>query len=451
MSNTSQWQAIDAAHHLHPFTDSGALAKKGTRIISRANGIFLYDSDGNEILDGMSGLWCVNLGYGCQELIDAATVQMQELPYYNSFFQCTTPPAIELAQQLAEIAPAHVNHVFFTGSGSEANDTVIRMARHYWACKGKPGKKVFIGRKNGYHGSTIGGASLGGMSAMHKQGDLPIPGVVHIDQPYWFGEGFNEDPQAFGKRIAQQLEDKILELGVDQVAAFIAEPIQGAGGVVIAPDSYWPEIKRICEEYEILLVCDEVICGFGRTGEWFGSDYYGVSPDLMPIAKGLSSGYLPIGGVLVADHIAETLKNSGQDFNHGFTYSGHPTAAAVANATLKIMRRDNLVQRVRETLAPYFTKVLAPLAEHPLVGEVRTTGLLGAIELVQNKDTHQFFADKDAAGTCCRDISVGNGLVMRAVGSTMILCPPMIITEEQLDMLQKRALKTLDDCAKVLL
>ncbi|WP_317931368.1 aspartate aminotransferase family protein [Halioxenophilus sp. WMMB6] len=451
MTSTADFQAIDAAHHLHPFTDPGDLARKGTRIITRADGVFIYDSNGNEILDGMSGLWCVNVGYGREELVEAAAKQMRQLPYYNSFFQCTTPPAIELSEMLSEISPAHINHVFYTCSGSEANDTIIRMVRYYWACQGKPTKKAFISRKNAYHGSTIGGTSLGGMTHMHKQGDLPIPGVYHINQPYWFGEGFDEDPNAFGVRVAQELEAKILELGEDQVAAFIGEPIQGAGGVIIPPDSYWPEIKRICDKYEILLITDEVICGFGRTGKWFGADYYGVTPDLMPIAKGLSSGYMPIGGVLVADHIAETLKAAGDDFHHGFTYSGHPTAAAVACANLKIMHREGLVDRVATELAPYFAKVMQPLADHPLVGEVRTTGLLGAVELMQDKSSHQFFENKGAAGTLCRDLSIENGLVMRGVGSTMIMCPPLVITTEQLDLMAERVAKTLDDAAKVLL
>ncbi len=451
MSTTELWQAKDAAHHLHPFTDHGALAAKGTRVITRAEGIYLYDSDGNKILDGMSGLWCVNVGYGRQELIDAASAQMAQLPYYNSFFQCTTPPAIELAEMLAGITPNHINHVFFTCSGSEANDTVIRLARYYWVCQGKPEKKTIISRWNGYHGSTIGGTSLGGMKAMHKQGDLPIPGICHIDQPYWFGEGFNEDQNAFGLRIAKQLEDKILELGVDKVAAFIAEPIQGAGGVIIPPASYWPEIQRICQQYDILLVCDEVICGFGRTGQWFGSDYYGVQADLMPIAKGLSSGYMPIGGVMVSDRISQALKNAGEDFNHGYTYSGHPTAAAVAIANIKLMQRDGLVDKVQQELAPYFAQALASLSDHPLVGEVRTTGLLGAIELMQDKSSHQFFAEKDAAGTLCRDACIAHGLVMRAVGSTMITCPPLIITKPEIDLLVERARAALDQTAKALL
>lgn len=447
MTTTAELQALDAQHHLHPFTDHGDLAKKGTRVIDRAEGVFLYDSEGNKILDGMAGLWCVNVGYGREELINAATQQMRQLPYYNSFFQCTTPPTIELARQLSELAPAHINHVFFTGSGSESNDTIFRLVRHFWACKGKPEKKVIIARNNAYHGSTVAGASLGGMKPMHEQGDLPVPGIERINQPYWFGEGFNEDPNAFGLRIAQELEAKIKAIGEDKVAAFIAEPIQGAGGVVIPPETYWPEIQRICDAYEILLVADEVICGFGRTGEWFGSDYFGIKPDLMAIAKGLSSGYLPIGGVLVADHIAETLKSSGEEFYHGFTYSGHPTAAAVASANLKILKDEGIVERVKNELAPYFADKLKQLADHELVGEVRTLGLLGAIELMKDKSKHEFFENKGAVGTLCRDISVGNGLVMRGVGSTMILSPPLVIKKEEIDLLVERVRKSLDDLA----
>ena len=449
--SASEWQALDAAHHLHPFTDAGDLAKKGTRIITRAEGCYIYDIDGNKILDGMAGLWCVNLGYGRQELIDAATKQLHELPYYNSFFQCTTPPTIELAKMLADVAPAHMNHVFFTGSGSESNDTVVRMVRHYWASQGKPGKKVIISRHNAYHGSTMAGASLGGMKPMHAQGGLPIPDIVHINQPYWFGEGREMDPQAFGRKMAAELEAKILELGVDRVGAFIAEPVQGAGGVIVPPESYWPAVKEILSKYDILLVCDEVICGFGRTGKWFGSDYYGLTPDLMPIAKGLSSGYLPIGGVMVSDRVADVLKSGNGDFNHGFTYSGHPVCAAVALANLRIMRDEGIVERVEKDIGPYLQQQIRTLADHELVGEVRGLGLLGAIELVADKASGTFFENKGAAGTTVRDLSIRNGLVMRAVGSTMIMSPPLVISRAQVDELVEKARKTLDDAVSVLL
>lgn len=445
-SQTLHWQALSRDHHLPPFTDYKALNAKGTRIITKASGVYLWDSEGHKILDAMAGLWCVNLGYGCEELVEAATRQMRELPYYNLFFQTAHPPAVALAKAIADIAPAGMNHVFFTGSGSEANDTVLRMVRHYWAIKGQPAKKVVIGRWNGYHGSTIAGASLGGMKAMHEQGDGPIPGIEHIDQPYWFGEGGDMSPEEFGVRIADQLEQKILEVGEDKVAAFIAEPIQGAGGVIIPPESYWPRVKEILARYDILFIADEVICGFGRTGEWFGSDYYGLEPDLMPIAKGLTSGYIPMGGVVVRDEVVHTL-NEGGEFYHGFTYSGHPVAAAVALENIRILREEKIVERVKTKTAPYLQSRWQELLEHPLVGEARGVGLLGALELVKNKKTRERFADP-GVGMLCREHCFRNGLVMRAVGDTMIISPPLVISEEQIDELVGKVRLCLDATAK---
>jgi len=445
-SQTLHWQALSRDHHLPPFTDYKALNAKGTRIITKASGVYLWDSEGHKILDAMAGLWCVNLGYGREELVEAATRQMRELPYYNLFFQTAHPPAVALAKAIADIAPAGMNHVFFTGSGSEANDTVLRMVRHYWAIKRQPAKKVVIGRWNGYHGSTIAGASLGGMKAMHEQGDGPIPGIEHIDQPYWFGEGGDMSPEEFGVRIADQLEQKILEVGEDKVAAFIAEPIQGAGGVIIPPESYWPRVKEILARYDILFIADEVICGFGRTGEWFGSDYYGLEPDLMPIAKGLTSGYIPMGGVVVRDEVVHTL-NEGGEFYHGFTYSGHPVAAAVALENIRILREEKIVERVKTKTAPYLQSRWQELLEHPLVGEARGVGLLGALELVKNKKTRERFADP-GVGMLCREHCFRNGLVMRAVGDTMIISPPLVISEEQIDELVGKVRLCLDATAK---
>ncbi len=445
-SQTLHWQALSRDHHLPPFTDYKALNAKGTRIITKASGVYLWDSEGHKILDAMAGLWCVNLGYGREELVEAATRQMRELPYYNLFFQTAHPPAVALAKAIADIAPAGMNHVFFTGSGSEANDTVLRMVRHYWAIKGQPAKKVVIGRWNGYHGSTIAGASLGGMKAMHEQGDGPIPGIEHIDQPYWFGEGGDMSPEEFGVRIADQLEQKILEVGEDKVAAFIAEPIQGAGGVIIPPESYWPRVKEILARYDILFIADEVICGFGRTGEWFCSDYYGLEPDLMPIAKGLTSGYIPMGGVVVRDEVVHTL-NEGGEFYHGFTYSGHPVAAAVALENIRILREEKIVERVKTKTAPYLQSRWQELLEHPLVGEARGVGLLGALELVKNKKTRERFADP-GVGMLCREHCFRNGLVMRAVGDTMIISPPLVISEEQIDELVGKVRLCLDATAK---
>ena len=444
-SQTLQWQALSRNHHLPPFTDYKALNAKGTRVITKASGVYLWDSEGNKILDAMAGLWCVNVGYGREELVQAATRQMRELPFYNLFFQTAHPPVVELAKAIADVAPEGMNHVFFTGSGSEANDTVLRMVRHYWATKGQPQKKVVIGRWNGYHGSTVAGVSLGGMKAMHGQGDGPIPGIEHIDQPYWFGEGGALDPEEFGVRVAQQLEQKILEVGEENVAAFIAEPIQGAGGVIVPPDTYWPKIREILAKYDILFIADEVICGFGRTGEWFGSQYYGNAPDLMPIAKGLTSGYIPMGGVVVRDEIVEVL-NQGGEFYHGFTYSGHPVAAAVALENIRILREEKIIEKVKAETAPYLQKRWQELADHPLVGEARGVGMVAALELVKNKKTRERFAEP-GVGMLCRQHCFQNGLVMRAVGDTMIISPPLVINEEEIDELIVKARRCLDATA----
>lgn len=447
-TSTAHWQRLDAAHHLHPFTDYKDLNARGSRIITRADGCYLWDSEGNKLLDGMAGLWCVNIGYGRRELAEVARAQMQELPYYNSFFQCSTPPAVRLAGLLAEVTPAHLNHVFFTGSGSESNDTVLRMVRYYWALKGKPYKKVIIARHNAYHGSTVAGASLGGMAHMHAQGDLPIPGIVHIEQPYHFGNAPQMDPQEYGVEAARALERKIDEVGECNVAAFIAEPVQGAGGVIIPPESYWPEIRRICAEREILLVADEVITGFGRLGTWFGSQYYGIEPDLMPIAKGLSSGYMPIGGVMVSDRVAEVLINEGGEFFHGYTYSGHPVAAAVAAENIRILREERIIERAAEEVAPYLQRRWRELADHPLVGEARGVGMVGALELVRSKRPRELFDPPGRVGTLCRDICVRNGLVMRAVRDTMIISPPLVLSREQVDELIEKAARSLDETAQ---
>lgn len=442
--STAEWQALDASHYIHPFTDHAALSRKGTRIIERAEGVYLYDSDGRQILDGMSGLWCVNLGYGRRELAEIAYKQLLDLPYYNSFFQVAHPPAIELARLLAEVTPPQFKQVFFTGSGSEANDTVVRSVRRYWDLLGQPQRTVIISRTNAYHGSTMAGASLGGMAPMHAQGGLPIPGIVHIRQPYWYAEGGELSPEEFGRVCARALEEKILEIGPERVAAFIGEPIQGAGGVIIPPSTYWPEVQKIVDRYGILLIADEVICGFGRTGEWFGSQTFGIKADLMPIAKGMSSGYLPIGGVMIADRVAEVLTQKGGEFAHGFTYSGHPAACAVACAAINILRNERIVERVRDDIGPYLQQRWRELADHPLVGEARIVGLIGALELVRDKTRRTLFSDPGQVGTVCRDFCISNGLVMRAVRDTMIIAPPLVITRGHVDELVDKARKSLD-------
>ncbi|WP_435102703.1 aminotransferase [Arhodomonas sp. AD133] len=441
------WQALDRRHHLHPFTDAAALNARGSRMITHAEGVYLWDAEGRRLLDAMAGLWCVNVGYGRRELVEAATAQLEKLPYYNTFFQCSHPPATELAALLAEITPAGMDHVFFTNSGSEANDTVIRMARHYWAARGRPDKQVLISRRNAYHGSTMGGASLGGMAPMHAQGGLPIAGIEHIDEPNWFASDRRLDREAFGVEMARALERRIDALGAEHVAAFVAEPVQGAGGVIVPPDSYWPEIQRICRERDILLVVDEVICGFGRLGQWFGSDYYGLEPDLMPIAKGLSSGYQPIGGVVVRDTVADVLVDAGGEFCHGFTYSGHPVACAVAAANVRLMRDEGLIARARDEIAPHLQRRWRELGSHPLAAEVRGVGLLGGLELDREAAQGTHYERAGALGTLCRDLAVEHGVVMRSVGDALVVSPPLVITCAQIDDLVDRARMVLDEAA----
>lgn len=442
---TAELQAIDAAHHMHPFTTGDEIAAKGARVITGADGVMLRDSEGNQILDAMAGLWCVNVGYGREELAEVAARQMRELPYYNTFFMTTHVPVIALSQRLAELAPDGMNHVFYAGSGSEANDTNIRMVRTYWDMKGKPNKKVIISRHNAYHGSSVGSGSLGGMSGMHAQGGLPIPDIHHIGQPHWWGEGGDQTPEDFGLMRAQELEQAINEMGEDRVAAFIAEPVQGAGGVIVPPSTYWPEIQRICDKYEVLLIADEVICGFGRTGNWFGSTTMGIRPDIMTIAKGLSSGYQPIGGSIVSDEIASVI-NSGE-FNHGYTYSGHPVASAVALENLRILDEEQIITRVREQTGPYLKKKWDAMLDHPLVGEANLVGMMGSLVLTPHKESRAAFkSDAGTVGFICRERCFANNLVMRHVGDRMIISPPLVITESEIDTLIERAWQSLDEC-----
>ncbi len=435
LRSTHEWQAADAAHFLHPFTDFKGLAAKGSRIITRADNIYLWDSDGHKLLDAMSGLWCVNVGYGQEALVQAAARQMRELPFYNAFFQTATPPAIELAEVLAEVAPPQFKHVFFSGSGSEGNDTVVRMARRYWDLLGQPQRQVIISRHNAYHGSTMAGASLGGMSGMHAQGGLPIPGIEHIEQPYWWEHGRTQGltRDEFGLVAARWLEERILAIGAEKVAAFIGEPVQGAGGVIVPPATYWPEVQRICDKYGVLLVSDEVICGFGRTGRWFGCETMGTRPDLMTFAKGVTSGYVPLGGVMVGERMARVLIEQGGEFNHGYTYSGHPVACAVALANIGLIRSLGLVEHVHDEVGPYLAQQYRSLAEHPLVGDAETCGLMGALLLVKDKKSGAAFPPELEIGMVCRGHCFREGLVMRAVGERMIVAPPLVITRAQID------------------
>jgi putrescine aminotransferase len=436
-------QELDAAHHFHPFTDHKDLHARGVRVITSAEGVFLHDDKGNKILDGMAGLWCVAAGYGRKELVEAAATQMTKLPYYNTFFKTTNEPAVRLAQRLAQITPEGMNHAFFACSGSEAVDSALRTARVYWQTLGRPNKKIVIGREYGYHGSTTLGASAGGMEDMHRQGG-DMPNFVHVLPPYWYGKGGQMSPEEFGIYAARQVEAKIHDLGAENVAAFIGEPIQGAGGVIIPPESYWPEINRICKENDILLIADEVICGFGRTGKMFGSDYFGIKPDMMTMAKGITSGYLPLSVLMLHDRVAEVMINEAGEYYHGFTYSGHPVSCAVALRNIEIIEREGLVSAATAKGERLRARLAEALGDSPLVGEIRGVGLIGAIELTADKRTRKPFAKKGRVGTICRDFCFENGLVMRAVGDTMVFSPPLTITEDEIDLMARLAKKSID-------
>ncbi|MBT9475344.1 aspartate aminotransferase family protein [Polaromonas sp.] len=448
--DTALIQSLDSQHFLHPFTDFKDLAARGARVITRGEGIYVWDSEGQKMLDAMSGLWCVSVGYGRKELAEAAYQQMMTLPYYNSFFQTTNVPAVQLAARLAGLAPKvdgrAFEHVFYSSSGSESNDSNVRMVRRYWDLLGQPQRKVIIGRHNGYHGSTMAGASLSGMSAMHAQGDLPIPNIAHIEQPYFYELGKPGETSAeFGVRAARWLEQEILAIGPDKVAAFIAEPVQGAGGVIIPPDTYWPEIQRIVDKYGILLISDEVICAFGRVGHWFAYEKFGYRPDLVTFAKAVTSGYIPLGGVMVGDRVAKVLIEQGGEFNHGYTYSGHPVACAVALANLDLMARENLPGRVRSDIGPYLARAFTQLNEHPLVGAAESCGFMAGLVMVKNKATKEAFDPRLEVGMRCRSHCFKNGLVMRAVGDRMIIAPPLIMSHGQIDEMMTLIRRCLDD------
>ena len=431
---SAQLKELDALHHLHPFTNHRSLRAGGARIMVRGDGPYIWDSEGQRVLDGMSGLWTANVGHNRKELADTAYQQMLELAYYNTFFRTTHPPVVVLSRKLAELAPGHLNQVFYGSSGSESNDTAIRLIRHYWVLKGEPKRRIIISRKHAYHGSTIAAGSMGGMAHVHAQTYPLYEGFRHIIDPYWYGESEqSESPADFGLRAARALEAEILAVGPENVAAFAGEPVQGAGGVKIAPQTYWPEIQRIVDKYGILLLADEVITGFGRLGTWFASEHYGIRPNLITFAKAATSGYIPLSGVIVDDTIADALMAHDDDFNHGYTFSGHPVACAVALKNLEIIEQERLVPRVKEFGAPALATLLAKFKDHPLVGEVRSVGLLGAIELVADKRARRRFADLGRVGLICRDHFFREGFIMRAVFDTMVTAPPLIWTQTQFD------------------
>ena len=449
---TKHWQAIDAAHHIHPFTDTAALNKEGVRVITRADGVYLWDSNGEKILDGMSGLWCVQVGYGNRELADAGYEALKTLPYYNHFFKTTNPYTAELADKMAKLLPEGHERVLFASSGSEANDSALKLIRYYWNLKKKPHKKIHLSRELAYHGVTMAAASLSGLTPMHPQFDLPLPGFEKVPTPYWYGSkaAYGDiTPEELGRKVAEQLEKKILELGADNVASFSAEPVHGAGGVIFPPPGYWDEINRICKKHDVLLHTDEVITGFGRTGEWFGSLTYGIKPDILTMAKGLSSGYQPISAISLGERMGDAIANANEELVHGYTYSGHPVASAVALKNLEVMEREKMVPNVKNGIGPYMQRRLRETFEgHPIVGEVRGIGLIAAIELVADKSKREFFPNIGDVGTHCRNYCFGSGLISRAIRDTMVLAPPFIISESEVEEIIAKLKAAIDNTAR---
>ena len=436
------------AHLLHPFTDPHQVHADGAHVFVRGEGIHVWDADGNQFIDGLAGLWCAALGYGRPELAEAAARQMRTLSYAKSFFGQATPPLIELSNALADLAPPGLGVAFFASSGSEANDSIVRLVRHFWRLEGRPEKQVLLTREFAYHGSSVMAASLGGMAAMHAMSGVE-PGVEHVLPPYWWRYGAGESPDAFGRRAADALEQRILAIGPERVAAFFGEPLQGAGGVLVPPASYWPRVQEICRRHDVLLVADEVITGVGRTGHWWGCETLGIEqPDFMTLAKAITSGSIPLSAVLVGERVAARLETGGL-LAHGYTYSGHPVACAVALENLRILREEGWIERVAEKTAPHFERRLREaFAGHPLVGEVRVSGLIAAVELSPDPAARARFEPEGSFGARVLRAATARGALFRAVRDSLCLCPPLIIDAGQIDELIGRVRESLDEVAR---
>jgi len=437
----------DIAHHLHSYTNLPRHEEMGPLVLTHGKGIYVYDEQGREFIEGLGGLWCVSLGFGEEALVDAAVEQMRKLPFYHTFASSGTEPPVRLAERLKAIAPAPMSKVYFTNSGSEANDTVVKMVWYYNNALGRPQKKKIISRVKGYHGVTVASASLTGIPINHNDFDLPIANILHTDCPhhYRFGKP-GESEEDFATRLADNLDKMIVAEGADTVAAFIAEPVMGAGGVIVPPATYFEKIQAVLKKHDVLMIADEVICGFGRTGNFWGSETYGIRPDILVCSKALSSGYLPISAVLINEAIYQGLVDESRKigvFGHGFTQSGNPTCAAVALRTLELMDERKLLEHVR-AVAPRFQDRLRAFAGHPLVGEVRGVGLIGGVELVADKDTKASFDPARKVGIYLSERARENGLIIRSLNDTVAFCPPLIIDEEQIDEMMKRFSKALD-------
>lgn len=429
-------QTRDIETLIHPYTNLDAHRSSGPVILEKGKGIHVWDTGGKRYIEGLAGLWCTSLGYGNEELAETAREQLSKLSFTHIFGGKSHDPAIELAEKLKEISPAPASKIFFTCSGSEANDTQIKLAWYYNNARGLPEKKKIISRQRGYHGVTIASASLTGLPANHADFDLPIDRILHTGCPHHYRHAQEgESEEDFCGRLAAELDELIQKEGPDTVAAFIAEPVQGAGGVVVPPEGYFAKIQAVLDKYDILFIVDEVICGFGRTGNLFGSQTYDLRPDTISIAKAITSAYAPLGAVTVSEEVYQAMLDESRKigtFGHGFTYSGHPLCTAIGLKTLEIYERDNIVAHV-QAIAPTFQKRLKAMGDHPLVGEARGVGLVGGVELVADKATKKPFDPKLGTGLKAANLIQDEGLIIRAIGDTLAICPPLIIQEDEIN------------------
>jgi len=432
---------LDQAHHLHPFTDHRAMHRAGTHVIRRAKGSTLYDEEGRELLDALAGLWCVNVGYGREEIADAVAAQMRAVAFYPSFFNTTTEPTIRLAARLAGHAPRGLQHTLFSNSGSEANETALKLIRAYWKLRGRRGKTKVLSRTFAYHGVGVATTSLTGLPSCTEPFDLPLPGFVHVPGPHSYGSGKSHDE--YGAWCLAETEKAIEREGAHTIGALFVEPVQGAGGVIVPPDGYLRELREMCRRHEILFVADEVITGFGRLGAWFASVLWELEPDLLTTAKGITSGYLPLGATMVSQEIAAALESGGY-LAHGFTYTGHPATCAAALANLDILEREKLVERVRDDVGPRFQAALRKLGDHPPVADVRGYGLIGAIELRAPKSGPNKDAAPNSLGLAAHNLAREEGVIVRGIRDLVAMSPPLVVTHDELDRMFAALTRALD-------